>query len=80
MATAANTDSTEYIRHGIIISDVLFTALEIICTGLRFWARSLTARVYDFDDWLVVASVLDQFIAGETAIGEYLCKGSTWVS
>lgn len=63
-------NSDEYIGYRLEIFVGLFTALEIIAVALRFWARSLTAREYGLDDWLVVVSMLGQIVAGGIAIGE----------
>ncbi|KAI0964903.1 hypothetical protein F4678DRAFT_454627 [Xylaria arbuscula] len=45
-----------------------FIALQIIAVCLRFWARSLSIAKYDLGDYLIVAALLGQLVAGALGV------------
>lgn len=63
-------DSTPYIGNRLVIFVSVVTPLLVLLTALRFYARSLTARRYGLDDWLVLTALFGQFVATGLAIGE----------
>ena len=60
---------TDYAGYRLYILIGLFTPLQIACVAMRFYSRTLTARPYFADDWLVVASLLSQFVMAGSIIG-----------
>ncbi|KAK3942539.1 hypothetical protein QBC46DRAFT_362544 [Diplogelasinospora grovesii] len=61
--------SAEYIGYRVEVFVGVFAALQIAAVALRFYARSLTSKASDLDDWLVFISLLGQMVAGGIAIG-----------
>lgn len=61
-------DST-YIGNTLVIFITCFTPLQILAVIGRLYARRLTARAQGADDFLVIASLLGQFVAAGIAIG-----------
>lgn len=59
-----------YIGNRLIIFVSFFTPLQLVLVVLRLFARRLTARSRGLDDWLVVASLLSQFVQAGISIGK----------
>ncbi|KAF3003828.1 hypothetical protein G7054_g5470 [Neopestalotiopsis clavispora] len=62
-------DSAEYIGWRLEVFIGVFTPLVIAAVALRFYARSLTASKRDAGDWLILAALVGQIVAGGIAIG-----------
>ncbi|KAK9788049.1 putative Integral membrane protein [Seiridium cardinale] len=60
--------STEYFGYRFEVFIAVFTIFQIIAVVLRFYARSLTIHKYAVGDWLIVAALIGQVIAGGIAI------------
>ena len=73
---SSDLESSENISYRVIVFVSIFTPLEIVLVGLRFYARSLTASKFGLDDWLVLTALLGQFVAGGIAIGK--TRGIEW--
>ncbi|VUC22923.1 unnamed protein product [Clonostachys rosea] len=67
-------DST-YIGWKAIVVSALFIPIQVVFVVLRFWAQRLSRKSYDWDDWLVIASLLTQVVASALAIGVVLQGG-----
>jgi hypothetical protein len=63
-------DST-YIGWKAIVVSALFIPIQVVFVVLRFWAQRLSRKSYDWDDWLVIASLLTQIVASALAIGKW---------
>ncbi|KAI1483618.1 hypothetical protein F4774DRAFT_366040 [Daldinia eschscholtzii] len=61
--------SPEYIGYRLEAFIGVFVPLTIILVSLRFYARSLSIGKYDASDWLVIAALIGQIVAGGIAIG-----------
>ncbi|KAH0591762.1 hypothetical protein MHUMG1_10494 [Metarhizium humberi] len=68
MASEMNT-SPEYTGYRLEVFIAVFTPLTIIAVALRFYARSLTSKKIDSGDWLIIAALVGQIVAGGIAIG-----------
>lgn len=66
----SDSDGT-FIGNRLIIFIAFFSPLQLALVVLRLFARRLTARPRGLDDWLVVASLLSQFIQAGISIGQY---------
>lgn len=62
--------SPEYVGHRLEVFIGVFCPLMLLLVALRFYSRTLTARPYSADDWLIVASLLGQFIQSGAALGK----------
>ncbi|ROW10487.1 hypothetical protein VMCG_02038 [Cytospora schulzeri] len=60
---------TEFIGTRLTVFIAFFTPLQLLVVIMRFIARRLTARPRGIDDYLVIASLLSQFVASGIAIG-----------
>ncbi|KAI1403214.1 hypothetical protein F4819DRAFT_236498 [Hypoxylon fuscum] len=67
-ALSGSSTSPEYIGYQLEIFISVFTPVQVAAVALRFYARTLTARNYELDDWLVVASLFGQAVASGIAI------------
>lgn len=63
-------DST-YIGWKAIVVSALFIPIQVVFVVLRFWAQRLSRKSYDWDDWLVIASLLTQIVASALGIGKW---------
>lgn len=70
MASEMNT-SPEYTGYRLEVFIAVFTPLTIIAVALRFYARSLTSKKIDSGDWLIIAALVGQIVAGGIAIGKF---------
>ncbi|KAI2601708.1 hypothetical protein GGR54DRAFT_647121 [Hypoxylon sp. NC1633] len=61
--------SSEYTGYRLKAFIGVFIPLQIIVVALRCYARSLTVTKYDAGDWLVIAALIGQIVAGGVAIG-----------
>lgn len=61
--------SPEYIGYRLEAFVGVFTPICIVATALRFYARRLVVRHYDAGDWLIVAALIGQLVAGGIAVG-----------
>ncbi|KID96524.1 hypothetical protein MAJ_07460, partial [Metarhizium majus ARSEF 297] len=68
MASEMNA-SPEYTGYRLEVFIAVFTPLTIIAVALRFYARSLTSKKIDSGDWLIIAALVGQIVAGGIAIG-----------
>ncbi|KAI0469375.1 hypothetical protein F4859DRAFT_487962 [Xylaria cf. heliscus] len=68
MMASKATVSDENLGWQLEVFIAVFTPLEIACVALRFWARSLSVARYDLSDWLVLAALVGQIVAGGIAI------------
>ncbi|KAI1357673.1 hypothetical protein F5Y08DRAFT_323759 [Xylaria arbuscula] len=68
-------DSPEYIGYRLEAFIGAFTALEIVAVALRFWARSLSVSKYDAGDYLIIAALVGQVVAGGLAIATVKTAG-----
>ncbi|KAI1812805.1 putative alpha-xylosidase [Poronia punctata] len=75
MTTATAPSSPDYIGYRLEIFIGVFTALEVLAVALRFWARSLTVGRYDAGDYLIIAALFGQFVAGGIAIATVKTAG-----
>ncbi|KAI0020290.1 hypothetical protein F4780DRAFT_742769 [Xylariomycetidae sp. FL0641] len=66
---AAESPSSNYVGWRLHVFLGVFTPLQVAIVACRFWARSLTKRGFETDDWLVLASLMGQFVATGIAIG-----------
>lgn len=66
-----------FIGDRLILFISFFAPLQLILVILRFSARRLTARSRGLDDWLVVASLLSQFVQSGISIGQHEAPSST---
>lgn len=64
--------SEEYIGNRLVLFLTFFIPLQLVFVILRFGARRLTARPRGLDDWLVIASLLSQFVSAGIAIGKQI--------
>ncbi|POS74215.1 integral membrane protein [Diaporthe helianthi] len=63
-------DSDEtFIGNRLIVFIAFFSPLQLALVLLRFLARRITQRPRGLDDWLVVASLLSQFVQAGISIG-----------
>ncbi|KJZ72765.1 hypothetical protein HIM_07840 [Hirsutella minnesotensis 3608] len=60
--------SPEYIGYQLEAFIGVFTTVEIIAVALRFYARHLTDSKYDAGDYLIVAALIGQIVAGAIAV------------
>lgn len=68
--TAMST-SPEYMGYNLEAFVGAFTPICIIATALRFYARSLVIKRYDAGDWLIIAALFGQLVAGGLAVGKF---------
>lgn len=64
--------SPEYTGYRLEAFIAVFTPLCIVAVALRFYARSLVVSKYDMGDWLIIAALVGQIVAGGIAIGKVL--------
>ncbi|KAK6821155.1 hypothetical protein PG987_015555 [Apiospora arundinis] len=65
-------NSPENIGWRLLVFVGVFTPLQLIFVALRFYARSLGASPWGWDDGLIIVSLLGQFVAAGIAIE---CRG-----
>ncbi|TGJ78330.1 hypothetical protein E0Z10_g10432 [Xylaria hypoxylon] len=61
--------STDYVGWRVEVFIGVFTPLTVLLVALRFYARSLTASRYGFEDWLVLFALLAQLLQTGLIIG-----------
>ncbi|GAB1317019.1 Rhodopsin domain-containing protein [Madurella fahalii] len=54
--------NSEYAGYRLEILVSIFTPVQVAAVVIRFYSRTLTVRPYTADDWLVIASLLSQFV------------------
>ncbi|KAK6859568.1 hypothetical protein PG995_003204 [Apiospora arundinis] len=65
-------NSPENIGWRLLVFVGVFTPLQLIFVALRFYARSLGASPWGWDDGLIIVSLLGQFVAAGIAIGSVM--------
>lgn len=63
--------SPVYIGYRLEAFTGVFTPICIVATALRFYARSLVVKHYDAGDWLIIAALIAQLVAGGIAVGKF---------
>ncbi|TRX88382.1 hypothetical protein FHL15_010695 [Xylaria flabelliformis] len=61
--------SADYVGWRVEVFIGVFTPLTVLLVALRFYARSLTASRYGFEDWLVLFALLAQLLQTGVIIG-----------
>jgi hypothetical protein len=61
--------SPEYIGWQLEVFIGVFLPLQVIAVAARFYAQSRADSKFGLDDWLVIASLLGQFVTGGICIG-----------
>ncbi|KAI1736252.1 hypothetical protein F4680DRAFT_262349 [Xylaria scruposa] len=61
--------SADYVGWKVEVFIGVFTPLTVLLVALRFYARSLTAARYGFEDWLVLFALLAQLLQTGVIIG-----------
>ncbi|KAI2642230.1 hypothetical protein GGS21DRAFT_501572 [Xylaria nigripes] len=67
--------SSEYTGWRLIVFISVFTPLQIIIVGLRYYARALTKFHYDLGDILVGVALLTQFVSAALGLGAAIQAG-----
>jgi hypothetical protein len=69
MSESVEAPDASYIGYRLEAFAGVYIPLQIIFVGLRLYARRLTGRKYDYEDWLVIAAMVANLLQASLIIG-----------